>query len=228
MGLLTKFGFKMKEFVNKNNQRELIMLKNLMKDSLGPDESLNSIRIHPFYSDSSKIGKFVIPIRPQFYNTLFKDSSVRQRTLFDKDNESLNEIQGNSIIKAYICNANVKNLKKGDILLFYSSKSLKLIQPIGILDTCVRVDSISKLIAKSRGKTVYSEKQLENIFKESSGNLLMITFRLIYYLKKPIELNTIHHLECFSSKFITIKRMPESDYIYLKKEGFFDERYIID
>jgi hypothetical protein len=227
VGLLTKFGFEKKEFINKDNQKELIMLKNLRKDSLSPVEGLNSIKIHPFHSDSSKVGKFIIPIRPQYYNTLFKDSSVRQRTLFDKDKESLNEIQGNSIIKAYICNANVKNLKKGDILLFYSSKRLKLIQPIGILDTCARVDSLSKLKAKTRGKTVFSEKQLEKIFEESPGNLLVIIFRLIYYLKRPIELNTIHNLKCFSSKFITIQRMPESDYIYLKKEGFFDERYII-
>jgi len=66
VGLLTKFGFEKKEFINKDNQKELIMLKNLRKDSLSPVEGLNSIKIHPFHSDSSKVGKFIIPIRPQY------------------------------------------------------------------------------------------------------------------------------------------------------------------
>lgn len=227
LGLLTKFGFERREFNNKENRKELIMIKNLNKESLNLDQSLNAIKMHPFYSDSFNFGKYVIPIRPQYYNSLFKDSSVRERTLFDKERDSLNEIQGNSIVKAYICSAKIKNLKRGDILFFYSSRKLKLIHPIGILESCARVDSLSKLKAKVQGKTVFSEKELEKIFKESSENLLVIIFRLIYYLKKPIELHTIHRLECFSSKFVTIKKMPESDYLYLKQEGFFNERYII-
>lgn len=225
VGLLKKFGFQEKA---NNNRRELIMIKNLKKDALDFDNRLNRISTHPYYSDSHNFNKFVIPIRPKYYNSLFKDSSIRPRTLFDKFPEGLNEIQGNSIIKAYICSAKIRNLKRGDILLFYSSKESKLIHPIGISDSFHNIDSLDKLKAKVRGKTVFSEKELEKIFKESSGTLLVIIFRLIYYLKRPIEMEIIRNLKCFSNKFVTITKIEENDYLYLKKEDFFDERYIID
>gem|GEM_PF-105473 len=228
IGMLAKFGFKQKEFINKNNIKEIVMIKNLNKNTARLNKKLNDITMHPFYSDNSNFNKFVIPIKRVYSDTLFKDSSERQPTLFDKELSSLKEIQGNSIIKAYICNAKRKDFKPGDILFFYSSRNLKLIQPIGILDRFSSINSLEKLKAVVRGKTVFTERELEKMYKQSSGNLLVIIFRLVYYLEKPIELKTIQKLKCFSNNFITITQMGESDYIFLKKEGSFDERYIID
>lgn len=226
VGLLTKFGFSKKEIINKDNNHEIVMIKDLKKSET--TKKSNSIRIHPFYSDSQEFNKFVIPIRQPYYDSLFKDSSLRARTLFDQDRISLNEIQGNSIIKAYICGAKRKNLRQGDILFFYSSRKLRLIQPIGILKKAHFIKDLDKLKSTVRGKTVFSESKLEKIYNESSGSLMVIIFRLIYYLERPIEFETIKGLKCFSNKFMTITKMPESDYLYLKKEDFFDERYIID
>ena len=225
VGLLTRFGFSKSEF--QNNRHEIIMIKKLER-IIAPGK-VNNIIFHPFYSDAPTINKYVIPIRQNYYDSLFKDSSIREKTLFDTDKVSLNEIQGNSIVKAYICRARAGKLKPGDILLFYSSRKLKLIQPVGILDKAHSIEDLNKLISVVRGKTVYSEKQLENIFNEKpSSPVLVLIFRLIYYLKKPIELKTLKTLNCFSNKFITITKMPEHDYSYLKEEDFFDERYIID
>ena len=204
------------------------MIKNLNKDSLDNSHDLNTIAIHPFYSDSPHFNKYVIPIQKKFYNSLFMDSAVRERGLFDKIYYK-NEIQGNSIIKAYICNAKRKDLKKRDILFFYSSKDFKLIEAIGVLDRAIFVDNLDKLKSVVRGKTVFSEKELEKIFlSKSSESLLVIIFRLIKYLKNPIEVETIRKLECFANRFITITKISEDDYLKLKKEDFFDERYIVD
>lgn len=227
VGILTRFGFSNSGFPTKDERCEIIMIKRLER-SIVPGK-VNPMSIHPFYSDAPTINKYVIPIRQNYYDSLFKDSSIRVRTLFDQDRISLNEIQGNSIVKAYICRAKARNLEQGDILFFYSSGSHKLIQPIGILDKVHSINELNKLKSVVRGKTVYSEKQLEEIFNERpSSPLLVLIFRLIYYLKKPVELKTLKTLKCFSTKFVTITKMPEHDYSYLKKEDFFDERYIID
>ncbi|MGE5340218.1 MAG: hypothetical protein ACM3SY_01945 [Candidatus Omnitrophota bacterium] len=225
VGLLKKFGFNSIGF--KGNEKEIIMIKNFKKSELKNSKELNSIKIHPFYSDI-QFDKFVIPIKKEFYESLFKDSSMRDRDLFDKEINSVKEIQGNSIIKAYICKSKTKSLKRGDILLFYFSRELKIIEPIGILDKWKTIENLEELKSFVRGKTVFSEKQLEEMFETSCGNLLVIIFRLIYYLKKPIELDKIKNLQCFSNKFIQITKMPEPDYLCLKERGYFDERYIID
>ncbi|MCU0288891.1 MAG: hypothetical protein MUF15_21165 [Acidobacteria bacterium] len=227
IGLLKKFGFKEIETSDKSKQDEIIMIKNLKKDAIIRKPS--DIEMHPFYSDSDEVNKYVIPIKQSYYDSLFKDSSLREKTLFDNDPISLREIHGNSIIKSYICRAKIKNLQRGDILFFYSSRNLKSIHPVGILDKAhCQVNSLDKLISITRGKTVYTEAELEKIYNESPGNLLVINFRLIYYLEKPIEMKMIKHLKCFSNKFVTITKMPENDYLYLKKEVPFDKRYIID
>ncbi|HLP48232.1 MAG TPA: hypothetical protein VK469_19975 [Candidatus Kapabacteria bacterium] len=224
--LLLKFGFEKKDF--QKNGEEILFLKTFDKDDFSSDK-LNKISCHPFYSDSSRFQKFVVPIQPKFYNTLFKDSSLRQRTLFDGQFDSLNEIEGNSIEKAYICGAKTKKLKPGDILLFYSSQEHKMIQPIGILDKCYySVDSLKKLKSRVRGKTVYNEDELEKLFNDSSGKVTVIIFRLLYYLKTPIEMQTLKELNCFSANFVTITQMPEVEYQKLKQEGRFDERYIVN
>ena len=228
IGLLTRFGFQQKEFINKNEKKEIIMIKNLEKDSIEKKHKPNTISIHPFYSDTPDFNKFVIPIQKQFYNSLFKDSAVRQRSLFDKI-DTLSEIQGNSIIKAYICSARRKDMEKGDILFFYFSRDQKLIEALGVLDQISRVDDLEILKRRVRGKTVFSEKKLDEIFNSKpSKSLLVIIFRLIYYLKNPIELKTIKTLNCFANKFITITKMEEEDYLKLKKEDFFDECYLVN
>lgn len=224
VGLLTKFGFRES---GENDRVERIMVKSLKKeDTTSPKP--NQFSYHPFYCDSRHIAKFVIPIRQAFYNSLFKDSSLRQPTLFDNMEESLNEIQGNSIVKAYICNAKTKQLKTGDLLFFYSSRHLKAIQPIGVLEKFYTINRFENLLSVVRGKTVFSDEELLKMFEESLGTLTVIVFRLVYYLKRPIELKTIKTLQCFKNRFITITKMPEKDYLFLKKENYFDERYIID
>ncbi|MBK7669566.1 MAG: hypothetical protein IPJ32_20855 [Sphingobacteriaceae bacterium] len=110
------------------------MIKSLIKPKITEDK--NSIKDHPFYTDST-INKFVIPINPKYYFTLFKDGSFRAATLFDATESSLNEIEGNTISKAYLCKSQSLLMKKGDLLLFYGSKDIASIEPIGILDEVI-------------------------------------------------------------------------------------------
>lgn len=223
--LLEKFGFYKVEFKNKLGLIEIQMIKSLNKKILGLIE--NNINNHPFYCDDKTISKFAIPIRPEYYEKLFKDGKLRVPTLFDTSPDSINEIQGNTIIKAYISNSKIKNLKKGDLLLFYSSKTNQEIEPVGILETIQIVKDFDELWNLVGKKTVFSQKDLLDILDEKK-QLNVITFRLITYLKKKVKLSKIKQMKSFKNNIQTITKISETDYQELKNEGYFDERYIID
>lgn len=224
INLLSKYGFVIDEFLNKEGVKENRMIKSLIKPK--NVEDVNSIKNHPFYSDSS-INKFVIPINPKYYFTLFKDGSFRAATLFDATESSLNEIEGNTISKAYLCKSKSLLMKKGDLLLFYGSKDIASIEPIGILDEVIYTKDINVIYDKVRRKTVYSDSDLEEMVN-GKKEITVLIFRLLYYLEKPIKQKEIKLLESYSNNFQTITVLKESDYNNLKQKKYFDERYIID
>ncbi len=223
--LLETFGFYRDEFKNSQGLLEIRMIKCLDKDKMNILE--NNITAHPFYLNNSNVKKYVIPIRPDFYGSLFKDGKLRPPTLFDKAPDSINEIQGNTIIKAYISNSKNKKPKKGDLLFFYSSKINQVIEPFGILESIEIVNDFEKLWNIVRKKTVFTEIELRKWLKEK-GELHVITFRLIAYLKKNISLPKIKTIDSFKNKLQTITELKETDYIKLNNEGYFDKRYIIN
>lgn len=225
ISLLVKFGFHKEIFKNKQGLEEIRMIKSLKRSKIRLIS--NDICYHPFYTDNENIGKFVIPIRPNFYNTLFKDGQLREPTLFDQFNDSINEIQGNSIMKAYVSSSPQTNLKQGDILFFYASQKNQVIEPIGILESQQIIDDFDILWDIVRKKTVFSQDELRAMFNQK-GKLHVITFRLISYLNKPITLTDIKAIDSFKNKIQTITKIKESDYLKLKENGYFDKCYIIN
>jgi len=223
--LLEKFGFYQDIFTNNQGLSEIRMIKCLNKIKISISD--NEISAHPFYKDNKDYSKYAIPIRPDFYGTLFKDGKLRQPELFDNSLDSINEIQGNTIIKAYISNSKIKKLKKGDLLFFYSSRTNKAIEPIGILETVQIITNFDELWKLVNKKTVFTQEILQKWLTEKK-QLHVITFRLISYLKKSIGLKKIKEINSFKNKIQTITELKEVDYIKLKNEGYFDERYIID
>ncbi|NOQ23941.1 MAG: hypothetical protein GQ564_01140 [Bacteroidales bacterium] len=223
--LLNKFGFKRQDFVNPEGLSEIRMIKCMDKEKIRTES--NTKQIHPFYYDSENVNKFVIPIRPEFYGTLFKDGKLRPPTLFDSAPDSINEIQGNTILKAYISNTKNKKLKSGDLLFFYSSKTNKVIEPVGVLESAQRVNNFDDLWRIVQKKTVFSQEKLDEMLLEK-GELHVIIFRLITYMDKNISLAKIKQIDSFKNKIQTVTELKETDYLDLKNEGYFDKRYIIN
>jgi len=223
--LLESFGFKQDEFKNKDGEQELRMIKSLIKKEyqLNPQ----AIASHPFYNDGEGVNKFVIPIQHQFYSTLFKDGAFRQPSIFDGTEFGLNEIEGNTISKAYLCKSKRVSMKAGDLLFFYASGKYKTIEPVGILDKVVYTKDLEEITQLVKRKTVYSNKQLTDMVLGKNPVTVLI-FRLLYYLKTPIKYEGVIQLESHSNKFQTITTLSESDYINLKSKQHFDERYIIN
>lgn len=220
--LLKKFGFiKHREFTNSVGRKENVYLKSLKKSEL---TSIEGNELHPFFRD--KKNKFVIPIRPEYYTSLFKDANLREATLFDKEDYGLEEVQGNTIIKAYISNSPRRDLIPGDLLFFYSSKKYKCIEPLGVLIEHRRVNNLDELWNLVKSKTVYSKTELSNWLSERKY-LTVTIFRLAQYLSPPVDFKTIEILDVYNNKFQTINKMSDRDYELIKKNHI-DENCIVD
>lgn len=223
--LLERFGFTKYQFQNKKGLNELRMIKSLIKSDY--KVTPQAITSHPFYTDVESINKFVIPIAPKYYRKLFKDGSFRAPTLFDETDDSLNEIEGNTISKAYLCNSKRLSMKIGDLLFFYGSQSIKCIEPVGVLDEVIYTKDMEEIKNLVKRKTVYSNEDLKVLLK-GHKDITVLIFRLVHYLPSPINHNEIKTLESYSNNFQTITTLTEKDYNYLKLNKKFDERFIIN
>lgn len=222
--MLVDFGFERTQFTNSNGKVELRFIKTLINSKNSTSKEFNTKENHPYYTDGTEVEKYIIPIQDKYYRTLFKDGAYRQEPLFDN---SANEIQGNTITKAYICSSPRKNMQKGAILLFYASAKHKIIEPLGILESIQRVSDFKELKLFVNKRTVFTDTDLESMIKDK-GELTVLLFRHVYYLRRPISFKWINDLKSFSNNFTTITSLKEEDYQFLKEKKYFDERYIIN
>ncbi|OPY22903.1 MAG: hypothetical protein A4E27_01669 [Methanobacterium sp. PtaU1.Bin242] len=131
------------------------------------------------------VNKFIVPIRPEFHRRLFVDYKERQTSITEFAGEFI--VEGNTIKKAYICNA-VRKMTPGDLIFFYRSHDLKEITTLGIVEKVFSDRNKEDIIQTVGKRTVYSEKEIEEI---SIKRTFVILFVMIMNLPKPIILNEL-------------------------------------
>ncbi len=107
------------------------------------------------------VSKYILPIRPKYHKLLFPD-------IEEKQNPSLWSFRtpaGNAIKQAYISRANIKTLKRGELLVFYRSQGAR------------NPEQIISLVGK---RTIYSAAEINKLYKAGG---LVILFREIEHLK---------------------------------------------
>lgn len=218
--LIKEFGFR-QEAIKENE--EAIFVKRLIPK--GKIDSISQIRelYYPCLYDGKESNKYIIPIKPKYHMRLFTEHKRRQL--------SLNEfngfiIEGNTIEKAYICHANTKKIKEGDILLFYRTEDQKEITSIGIVDEItndvLNPDDIMKRVLK---RTVYSKKEIEEITKKPTK---VILFKWHFHFSKPINYYELMKNKIITGPIQSIQSLSHQNYIKIKKMSKIDERFTIE
>lgn len=112
------------------------------------------------------VTKYIIPIKNLYHKILFPDNQ-RIQNLFEEDN-----IPGNTLKKAYLSHAQLNEMKRGDIVLFYRTVDEKRLTTLAIVeDYFISQDSdyIASRVAK---RTVYSFDSIIEMTKRSTKVLL--------------------------------------------------------
>jgi len=138
------------------------------------------VRYFPHYMDDDEVGKFIVPIMPEYHTILFPEYKALQPELFTHHRDA-----GNAIKKAYISHAKIKSIKEGDILIFYRSKDEMAITSLGIVEGfyCCEKGDATKIASLVSRRTVYD---FSEIVKLSEKETKVILFRLIRHFSKSI------------------------------------------
>lgn len=177
--LLSEYGFvqkttKMTEKADSSIEEELVFVKNMNDNT------------YPNFNWANR-NTFIVPIRQQYHEMLFPESETFMQLAFG-DLKGINTYS-NAIKKAYICKAHTKQIRPGDILLFYASEHKRSITTIGIVEGVFTNFLFPEdLYDMAKKRTVYSLDEIKSNF---SSNSKLILFKYYKTLKNPISYNKL-------------------------------------
>lgn len=221
--LINEYGF---EMVGKNSRGEEIFLKKLIpepQDIVGMPLPDIFKKYYPSFYDGPEVKKWIVPIYPEYHDRLFTDYGARQTTLFEHEGEFI--VEGNAIKKAYISHSSTRQLKTGDVLIFYRTTDVHSLTSLGIIDEVrfemLDPDEIIRFVGK---RTVYTHDEIVDIKKP----LTVILFRYHFFLKTPISLDTLRESDLLTGHPQSIMQINDEKYRVIKEMGGIDGRFTIN
>jgi predicted nucleic acid-binding protein len=161
--LLEKFGFKSHGEKTTSSGVEKVFVRDFSKNS----DDQNPKLTFPWLSKTSDV--YIIPIRPEYHTELFPDSILRTESADDFID---NEPHRNAISKVYVSHSSTRNLKSGDIIVFYRSGGIYkgVATTIGVVENVLIPKDLDELVQVCRKRTVLTEKELKEYWERYPKN----------------------------------------------------------
>jgi hypothetical protein len=183
IALLEQFGFKQYGTKTSASGTEKVYVRDFSKEANVQQPKLT----FPWLSSSSDV--FIIPIKPEYHTELFPDSILKTES---SNNFVENEPHRNAISKSYISHSFNRNLKSGDIIVFYRSGGIYkgVATTIGIVEGMVdNIKDLNELISVCKKRTVLTESELNKYWEWKPHNRpFVINFLYAFSFKKRITL----------------------------------------
>lgn len=231
--LLEEWGFKFWGTKNTKNGIENVYVRDfskIIKD--------NPRECYPYLNRNSRV--FLNPIRPEYHTELFPDSFLNNESPM---NYIENQPHRNAIKKIYISRSYYKDLKKGDIILFYRTGGYhqSVISTIGVIENIVTdIQSEEEFIRLCRKRSIFSDKELSewwnyNPYNKPAHQILRPFIVNFLYtdtfpmpkvnLRRLIEIGVIKSIEDAPRGFVQIKNDKFEKFL---KEARANESYFVD
>jgi GNAT superfamily N-acetyltransferase len=150
-------------------------------------------RYFPSYKLDETVSGYIVPIQPQYFESLFPDKADFANSLFGHMPD-MYKSESNTIRKAYLCGSNIKRIEPGDLVLFYRSGDRKSIEVLAGVINAEHMTDIEKIRNEIKDRTVFSDSEIERLLDEHNGTLLVIKFDLIEYFANPITFSVMNEL----------------------------------
>ncbi len=191
---------------------------------------------YPFITSDTNV--FLVPIYPKYHTELLPDSYLKTES---PSNYIENEPHRNAISKVYICRSIERNIKRGDILVFYrtaakgqSAYYSSVITTIGIIED--KVDGIqneNEFILKCRKRSIFTDNYLREFWNYSTYRPFIIKFLYVFSFSVGSRLNRKQLLDL---KVITgadnelrgLKKITKEQFLTLLKETKTNESIIVN
>jgi hypothetical protein len=139
----------------------------------------------PFSSIESKI--YIVPIYPEYHTELFPDSILKTES---PKNFTEHKPHRNALSKVYISRSHFKDLKSGDIIVFYMTGSIHkgVVTTYGIVESVIlNIPDVNTFIKLCRKRSVFDDEGLKK-FWNYYPNLKPFIVNFLYtysYRKRP-------------------------------------------
>lgn len=200
ISLLESFGFY--EFGDKysNSGAESVFVRDFSKRANRENPRLT------FPYMSRKARKFLVPIWPKYHTRLLPDSILKTESPMDfKEIEPFK----NAISKVYVSRSLRRDLKPGDILIFYRTANgnrayyRSVVTTLGIVEKVITsIRNVNHLIELCKKRTVLKDEELVEYWNKDPGNPPFVVYFLYAYslpkrinLKRLIELGVIEDIK---------------------------------
>jgi ribosomal protein S18 acetylase RimI-like enzyme len=171
---------------------------------------------YPCFREDSAVRALCVPIQPQWYRVLFPENAPQPMLLFGRHHEDGTRTPGNTIRKVYLCKAQMKDVRPGDILLFYLSGNeigSGQVRTIGIVEAYREIGDPEHLLRATGRRSVYSADQQIAMVKDSPVKVL--DFLLVGHLREPISLRALHDIGALSGVPQSICTLDKAAYTQL-------------
>lgn len=184
--LLEDFGFRAHGKKKGASTEEAVYVRDFSKhvSQTSPRETF------PFMSRQA--GKFLVSIYPAYHTSLFPDSILRTESPMDFIEL---EPHRNAISKVFVSRSIKRNLKSGDIILFYRTGGLYrgVLSTLGIVEGVVSdIKNIDHFKRLCRKRSVFSDKELEEQWNYKTYNRpFIVDFLYAYSFPKRLNLKQL-------------------------------------
>lgn len=154
-------------------------------------------RTFPYISSSAR--KFVVPIYPSYHTELLPDSILNTESPKDFVDNKPNR---NALSKVYISRSYERDLRPGDVIVFYRTSEggpawyTSVATTVGVVQSVVdKISDLATFLAVCRKKSVFSDSELEKHWNYSPNNRpFVVNFIYVYSLPKRPNLKLLDEI----------------------------------
>ncbi len=186
INLLEEYGFSYHGLKKGPGGNEFVYVRSCERSANRLDPKVT----YPFFSTAGNI--FLVPIRPEYHTELFPDSILRTESPMDYVE---NEPHRNAISKVYISRSIERNLKSGDVIVFYRTGGLykSVVTTIGVVEKVIdNIPTEQDFIRLCRKRSVFTDKELSrqwNLYRTIRP--FIVNFLYVYSFPKRINLHRL-------------------------------------
>lgn len=182
IGLLEDFGLIYWGTKTSGSEVEEVYVRDFSKNT----SLTNPKSTYPYMS--SEVNKFMVPIRPEYHTDLLPDSIL---TTESPDDYVENEPFRNAISKVYVSRSIERNLKSGDVIIFYRTGGYykSVITTLGIVESVTtHIKDKKHFLNLCRKRSVFSDEELAGHW-EYRPNYRPFVVSFLYAYSFPNRIN---------------------------------------
>lgn len=168
-------------------------------------------RYFPHFRTTGEVQPFLVPIVPDQHNALFPDYVPQQGRLFAADTPPLSPIR-----QAYICRSDIKDVKPGDLLLFYRSKDEKAVTSIGIVEHFQIAQDPAELASLISRRSAFTSDEIAAM---ASRPVKVLLFRTAEHFPRAVRLDQLQKICEFTGPLNAIRQIQQDQLLKVLAAG---------